>query len=144
MAQQLLTKRYAGRIRGEELSCFDRVVISGMIPQIGYAEAMTAELFRRKIRIFDYTQFVEPLRDEIRKNAERLAREHGLQIEFVRLLNFRKEQRIKQILRERGEHPGLEPATRGLIDPILLDDRSRVIRRIRRTAWKVGKPSAWI
>ena len=103
---QLLTEHYADQIRGE-LSCFDRVVISGMIPQIGYAQAMTTELYRRKIRIFDYTRFAEPLRDEIRGNAERLARENGLTIEFIRRLNFRKEKRIKKILRERGEHPGL-------------------------------------
>ena len=103
---QLLTERYADQILGE-LSCFDRVVISGMIPQIGYAQAMTAELFRRKIRVFDYAQFAEPFRDEIRHNAERLAQKNGLTIEFIQRLNFRKETRIKKILRERGEHPGL-------------------------------------
>lgn len=103
---QLLTERYADQIRGE-LSCFDRVVISGTIPQIRYAEAATAELYRRHIRIFDYTQFTAPLRDEIRQNAERLARENGLKIDFVRRLNFRKEKRVKKILRKRGEHPGL-------------------------------------
>lgn len=103
---QVLTERYADQIRGV-LSSFDRVVISGMIPQIGYAEAMTAELYRRKIRIFDYTQFAEPLRDEIRHNAECLAKDNGLTIEFIRRLDFRKEKRIKAILRERGDHPGL-------------------------------------
>ncbi len=101
-----LTERYASKIRGE-LSCFDRVIITGMIPQIGYADAMSAELWRRKIRVFDYPRFAEPLRDEIRHNAERLARENGLEIEFIRRRNFRKEQRVKEILRERGEHPGL-------------------------------------
>jgi len=109
MAKELLTERYAGQIRGM-LSCFDRVVISGTIPQIRYADAMTAELNRRKIRIFDYSRFAEPLRDEIRHNAEHLAEENGLKIEFIRRLNFRnfrKEKRIKKILRERGDHPGL-------------------------------------
>lgn len=38
--------------------------ISGSIPQIGYAEAATGELYRRKVRIFDYTQFMAPLRDD--------------------------------------------------------------------------------
>lgn len=68
-----LTQRYANKIRGL-LTCFDRVIISGMIPQIGYAEEMAGELRRRKIRLFDYTQFAEPLRDEIRSNAERLVK----------------------------------------------------------------------
>jgi hypothetical protein len=103
---ELLTERYADKIHGV-LSCFDRVVITGMIPQIGYAGAMSGELYRRGIRIFDYTQFAQPLREEIRSNAEQLAREHGVEIEFVRNHNARKDRRIKQILRKRGEQPGL-------------------------------------
>lgn len=101
-----LLERYADKILGV-LSSFDRVVITGTIPQIGYADAMSAELRRRRVRIFDFPKFAEPLRDEIRDNAERLARDNGLEIEFIRKRNFRKEQRVKEILRERGEHPGL-------------------------------------
>ncbi len=106
MAVQL-TERYADKIRGT-LSCFDRVVITGTIPQIGYADAMCAELWRRRIRIFDFTEFAQPLREEIRDNAERLAKENDLEIEFIkRRRDFRKERRVKEILRKRGEHPGL-------------------------------------
>jgi len=103
---ELLSERYADRIVGV-LSCFDRVVITGMIPQIGYAGAMSGELYRRGVRIFDYTQFAQPLREEIRQNAENLARDHGLEIEFVRDHDSRKDRRIKKILRDRGDHPGL-------------------------------------
>lgn len=103
---QELTERYAEKIRGV-LSCFDRVVLTGTIPQICYAEAMTRELNARGIRIFDYTRFAEPLRDEIRHNAERLAQDNGLEIEFIRRRKFRKEARVKEILEQRGEHPGL-------------------------------------
>lgn len=105
MAVQL-TERYADKILGV-LSSFDRVVITGTIPQICYADAMARELRFRGFRIFDYTQFAEPLRDEIRENAERLARDNGLEIEFIRRRNFRKEQRVKAILEKRGERPGL-------------------------------------
>ena len=104
--RERITERYAGKIRGV-LSCFDRVVITGTIPQIAYADAMNAELWRRKIRVFDFPKFAEPLRDEIRANAERLAKANGLEIEYIRKRNFRKEQRVKEILRERGDHPGL-------------------------------------
>ncbi len=103
---QPLTQRYADKIKGT-LSSFDRVVITGTIPQICYAAAMSYELGRRGIRIFDYTQFAEPLRDEIRANAERLAQENGLEIEFISRRNFRKEQKVKKILEQRGDHPGL-------------------------------------
>jgi hypothetical protein len=101
-----LTERYAGKIRGV-LSCFDRVVITGTLPDICYADAMSSHLRSKGIRIFDYTQFVEPLRDEIRVGAEELAQKNGLEIEFIRKKDFRKEERIKKIIAERGDHPGL-------------------------------------
>jgi len=68
---------------------------------------MTSYLNVHKIRIFDYARFAEPLRDEIRSNAEKLAQESGIEIEFVRKATFRKEARIKEILAQRGTHPGL-------------------------------------
>ena len=102
----MLTERYAGKIRGI-LSCFDRVVITGTLPDICYADAMSSHLRSKGIRIFDYTQFVEPLRDEIRVRAEELAQKNGLEIEFIRKKDFRKEERIKKIIAQRGDHPGL-------------------------------------
>jgi hypothetical protein len=101
----LLTDRYADKIRGV-LSCYDRVVIQGTLPGVCYAQGMTSFLNMRNIRIFDYPRFAEPLRDEIRENAERIAAENGLEIEFVRKNDFRKEKVIKDILKERGHHPG--------------------------------------
>ena len=90
------------------LSCFDRVVISGTLPDICHAKAMAGFLGYRNIRLFDYPRWAGPLRDELRANAERLAAEAGLQIEFIRRFKaFRKEDRIQAILAERGEHPGL-------------------------------------
>jgi DNA-binding Lrp family transcriptional regulator len=98
--------RYANKIQGT-LSCLDRVVLTGIIPGICYAEGMSRLLGIKGIRIFDYTKWAEPLREEIRANAERLAEENGLDIEFLRKKKFRKEDRIKQIIQQRGSHPGL-------------------------------------
>jgi len=99
-----LTERYANKIRGV-LSCFDRVVITGTLPDICYADAMSSHLRSKGIRIFDYTRFAEPLRDEIRLHAEELAQKNGLEIEFIRKKDFRKEKRLKQIIIKRGDHP---------------------------------------
>ncbi|NBC12330.1 MAG: hypothetical protein GVY09_03115 [Gammaproteobacteria bacterium] len=45
----------------------------------------------RGIRLFDYARWAEPLRDEIRANAERLVAEAGLEIELIHKLKaFRK------------------------------------------------------
>lgn len=44
----------------------------------------------------------------MRDNAERLAAENGLEIEFIRRTkSLRKEEKVQQILRQHGVHPGL-------------------------------------
>jgi len=58
---ELFTERHADKISGE-LSCLDRVVITGTIPSICHAEAMSAYLRFKSIRIFDYARWAEPLR----------------------------------------------------------------------------------
>lgn len=102
-----IIERYKDKITGI-LSCYDRVIIQGTLPQICFAAGMTSYLHAHKIRIFDYPRFAEPLRDKIRTNAETLAKSHGLEIEFIRRIDsFRKEDRIREILNKRGCHSGL-------------------------------------
>lgn len=103
----MLTDRYASLILGV-LSCFDRILISGTLPDICHAKAFTRELNRRRIRIFAFNEFVKALTETIHERAKQLADEHGLTIEYIRRIKaFRKEDRIQQILAERGTHPGL-------------------------------------
>jgi hypothetical protein len=102
----LLIERHADRIAGV-LSCWDRMLVFGTLPKICYAEGMTSYLYERKVRIFDYPKFAEPFRNELRENAEKLAAESGIEIEFLRKRNVRKEDRVKEILARRGDHPGL-------------------------------------
>lgn len=100
-------ERHAETIRGV-LSCFDRVVITGTLPDLCHAGAMAQYLGARDIRLFDYPRWAEPFRDELRAHAERLAQESRLTIEFIRRgKDFRKEERIKRLVAQRGEHPGL-------------------------------------
>jgi hypothetical protein len=106
MGLTVLTERYASRIAGT-LSCWDRILLFGTLPSICFAEGMTSYLHARKIRIFDYPRFAEPFRNRLRENAERLAAENGIAIEFLRKRNLRKEDRVKEILTQRGDHPGL-------------------------------------
>ncbi len=103
----MLTERHARHVRGI-LSCFDRMLIMGTLPDIAHAKAFTRELNRRGIRIFDFPQFAQGLRNGIRDNAERLATENGIEIEFIKKIGaFRKEDRVQAIVAERGTHPGL-------------------------------------
>jgi hypothetical protein len=89
------------------LGCWDRLLVFGTLPKICYAEGMTSLLYERKVRIFDYPRFAEPFRDQLRGNAERLAASSGIEIEFLRKRNVRKEDRVKEILALRGDQPGL-------------------------------------
>jgi len=107
MATQLLTERYNEAISGV-IESYDRIVISGHLQPLGYAQGMTSYLYRAGIRIFDYTQFAEPLRNLLRSNAERLADENGLVIEFMsKRQEIRKEEHIQAVLETRGCQPGL-------------------------------------
>lgn len=106
MAIELLTERHGDQIAGV-LGCWDRMLIFGTLPRICFAGGMTSFLFERNIRIFDYPKFAEPFRKRIRENAEQLAADTGVEIEFIRKRNFRKEDRVKEALAKRGEHPGL-------------------------------------
>ncbi len=100
------TERHADKI-ALVLSCFDRVVITGSLVDVAYARAMTGHLYRLGIPIFDYPDWANQFRLELREHAEALARDHELEIEFVAKNNFRKEDRVRAIIAERGDHPGL-------------------------------------
>lgn len=107
MATKLITEKYQEKINGV-LHCYDRVVISGNLQPLCYAKGMTKYLYTQQIRIFDYTQFAEPLRDIIRANAQTIAEENGLEIEFIsKKDDFRKEERVKEIIESRGNHAGI-------------------------------------
>ena len=103
MGLQLLTERRSNQIAGV-LSCYDRILIQGTLPGLCFAEGMTGYLYAHHIRVFDYVQWAQPLRE----NAERLAAENALEIEFIRRpKSFRKEDKVHQVLKNRGDRPGL-------------------------------------
>ena len=86
---QSLVDRYDDRIAGI-LSCYDRVVITGTLPGICYADGMTRYLNANGIRIFDYPQFAMKLRDRVRECAASLAVETGVTIEHFGKRHIRK------------------------------------------------------
>ena len=103
----LLTEKYAKDLHGV-LACYDRVIFHGNIAGWCFAEGMTGFLASRGIRIFDFPVFAKSLTDTIRKNAEQIAQDNGVEIEFIRKVGaFRKDDRISEIISKRGRHPGL-------------------------------------
>jgi hypothetical protein len=103
---QSLTERYEERITGV-LSCYDRVVITGTLPQVCYADGMTRYLNANGIRIFDYPEFAKTLRDRVRERAASLAAEAGVTIEHVGKPHIRKEDLVARAIEQRGDHSGL-------------------------------------
>jgi hypothetical protein len=102
-----LLDRYSEQINGS-ISCYDRIIITGTLIGVCYAQGMEAFLRSKQIRLIDFPRFAAPLREQLRQNAEALAQAAGIQIEFIRSLrSFRKEDRIQSILKKRGEHSGL-------------------------------------
>ncbi len=103
----LLTEKHANDLQGV-LSCYDRVIIHGNIAGWCFAEGTTGILASRGIRVFDFAAFSAPLTEAIRKNAEQIAQENGVEIEFIRKIGaLRQDDRISEILSKRGQHPGL-------------------------------------
>jgi hypothetical protein len=101
-----LTQRYDDRIAGV-LSCYDRVVVTGTLPTVCYADGMTRFLYASGIRIFDYPAFASTLRDRVRERAVSVAAEAGVTIEHVSKSHIRKEAIVAKVLEQRGESPGL-------------------------------------
>lgn len=101
-----IVERYGKRIKGV-LSCFDRVVLTGTLLGACHAEGMTSFLYARGIRIFDYPEFANGLRERVRENAERVAAEAGVTIQFIAKAHIRKEAVVAKVMAERGAQPGL-------------------------------------
>jgi len=103
---ELLTETYRGRI-AFVLSCYDRLILTGTMPEISYSQGMTSYMYQNDVKIFDYPKFAEPFKDAIRANAERIAQENGVEIEFIRKTGVRKESIISDKIKQRGDHPGI-------------------------------------
>ena len=101
-----LVNRYALNMHGV-LSCYDRILITGTMPGACYAAGMTSFLYSRGVRIFDYAQFAEPLRDRVRARALEVCASARLEIEHVSKSHIRKEELVQRVLAKRGDAPGL-------------------------------------
>ena len=103
----LITERYSVEIAGV-LTCYDRMIIQGYIAPWSHSEGMTSYLNANRIKIFDYQKFCEPLTKKVRSTAEAIAKEAGIEIEFIRKAGaFRKDDRIQGIIKSKHITEGL-------------------------------------
>jgi len=68
---------------------------------------MTRFLYGKGIRIFDYPQFAQSLRDRVRDGAASRAAAADITIEHIAKSHIRKEEVVARVLEQRGDHPGL-------------------------------------
>jgi len=69
---------------------------------------MAAYLTQRRIRIFDFMEFVKPLTEAIKSHAKQIAADNGLEIQYIcSKKDFRQEREVAKVLEQRGSHPGL-------------------------------------
>lgn len=79
----LLTAKYADKIYGI-ITCYDRIIILGYIPNWSHAETMTTYMKLNGIRIFYYPIFSQPLTGQVRQNAEKTAQENVIKLNSSR------------------------------------------------------------
>lgn len=103
---ELITETYKSKISCV-LSCYDRLILTGTLPEISYSQGMTRYMYENSIKIFDYPKFAEPFKEAIRANAEHIAKEHEVEIDFIRKADVRKESIISEKIKKRGYHPGI-------------------------------------
>ena len=101
-----LGTRYAKELAGE-LRCFDRVILHGTLIDVAHPGALLVSMQQAGFRPRDLTQFAQPITGQVRAHIIGLARQQGLEIEMVVRKNFRQEDRVAEILKTRGTHPGL-------------------------------------
>jgi hypothetical protein len=87
---EILTETYKSKIF-LVLSCYERLIFTGTLLEISSGQGMTHYMYEHGIKIFDYPKFAEPFKDAIRANAERIAKEQGVEIEFMRKTGISKE-----------------------------------------------------
>jgi len=95
----LITETHQKEISGV-LYCYDRVLISVTAGTFGYPEGMSMFFNTHGYRMFDFAKVFTPVTEQIKENAERLAKENGLEIQYIRNTRaFRKEDRIADIVK---------------------------------------------
>ena len=104
--ENLFTTKYKNDIIGIN-SCFDRQLISGSIIQLTYPDGLNRHLRANHILLKDFKAYAISLAKELKNNAEKLAEKNDARFIYRRDSKQSNEEIVKQIIKERGEQPGL-------------------------------------
>lgn len=101
-----LATRYADQVVSS-LRCFDRVILHGTLIDVAHPGALLISMHAAGFKPRDLARFAQPITTQVRDHVIQLARQNGMEIEMVTRKNFRQEDRVARILKQRGTHPGL-------------------------------------
>jgi hypothetical protein len=101
-----LATRHVSELAGE-LRCFDRMILHGTLIDVAHPGALLVSMHQAGFRPRDLARFAQPITQQVREHIIGLARQQDVEIEMVTRKDFRQEDRVADILRKRGTHPGL-------------------------------------
>jgi hypothetical protein len=103
----IITESHEEKIEGT-LFCYDRININCTAGAFGYAAGMKNFFYTINRRCFDFSDVFKPTTELIKENANKIAAENNMEIEYINNVGaFRKDDKIAEIISERGEAQGL-------------------------------------
>jgi hypothetical protein len=88
-------------------SGFDRVVITGSLTPISFEKGVRRFLSANNILLKQFQTYAKFLAEDLKEHAKLLAESENVPYIYLNNSKTRKEELIKSILKERGNHPGL-------------------------------------
>ncbi len=101
-----LVDRHASKVSGV-LSCFDRVVLEGLLRPLSYGVGMTCWLGDHGCPPAQFAEYFKGCTRALHEKAKRVAAEAGTRVEVVLSQHARKEDIVARELAKRGSHDGL-------------------------------------
>lgn len=102
----MFEEKYNEPILGSN-SYIDRFIIKGFLGPISYPDGLLGYLYRHHILLKDFHAYSKKLAEILKQNAKAMAEIEGAHYEYLDSPNISKEAKVKQIIEQRGDHPGL-------------------------------------
>ena len=99
----MFEEKYKDNILGTN-SCIDRIIITDSIIPLSYCTGLEHYLSSHGILIKDFKAYSKTLAEVLKQNAKITAETEGAYYEYLDSPKIRK---FKEIIQERGDHPGL-------------------------------------
>lgn len=102
----MFEQKYNDSILGSN-SYIDRFIIKGYLGPISYPDGLLGYLYRHNILLKDFHAYSKKLAAILKEHAKIIAELEGAHYEYLDSPNISKEATVKQIIEQRGDHPGL-------------------------------------